>query len=151
MYANDEAHPKNLGFQVDWPVFVKKPFNAFGKSWKKGDHFPWLEMSGDLQPVLSLYTQGFLHHNRFLQQDRKVGDRIIELGPKKLETLVRLLNAKLKEEAPTVDSFNKRRCKVSRVAQKQQALLRRFLNNESWLEEYFIETRDRLLGEPKED
>lgn len=151
MYANDEAHPKNLGFQVDWPVFIKKPFNAFGKSWKKGDHFPWLEMSGDLQPILALYTQGFIYHNRFFQQERKVGDRIVELPLKKLDTLIRLLNTKLKEESATVDSYNKRRCKVSKVLPKQQALLRRFLNNEPWIEEYFIEQRDRLLGEPKED
>lgn len=154
MYELDEAHPRNLGFQVDWPVFVKKPFNAYGRQWKKGQHFPWLELAaGELQPIITLYTQGFIYHNRFLQQEQHVGDRIGELPPEKLKTLVRLLNARVKKEAPTVDSYNKRKCKGSQIHNKQQALLRRFLNNEPWIVDYFVETRDRLLGgtEPLED
>ena len=35
-------HPTWLGFQVDWPVFVKNSFQAANTSWTRGQHFNFL-------------------------------------------------------------------------------------------------------------
>ena len=56
----DGMHPRYLGWQVDWPIFVKVPFTADGKYWKKSEHFNWAERELEMKDVASLYAQGFI-------------------------------------------------------------------------------------------
>ena len=37
-------HPIYLGWQVDWPLFVKIPFCSGGRNWIRGEEFKWAEL-----------------------------------------------------------------------------------------------------------
>ncbi len=140
-------HPTYLGWQVDWPVFIKLPLSANGKNWKRGDHFNWLERSMDEDKVASLYVSGYLYHNRELEVQTKVGDRLSELAGKQLESLVNLLNVEVKKRTSSNSEFDAKKCKKSKVDDKQRGLVRRFLNNNTWVTEDFYNIRDTVLTE----
>lgn len=140
-------HPTYLGWQVDWPVFIKLPLSANGKNWKRGDHFNWLERSMDEDKVASLYVSGYLYHNRELEVQAKVGDRLSELAGKQLESLVNLLNVEVKKRTSSNSEFDAKKCKKSKVDDKQRGLVRRFLNNNTWVTEDFYNIRDTVLTE----
>ena len=140
-------HPTYLGWQVDWPVFIKLPLSANGKNWKRGDHFNWLERSMDEDKVASLYVSGYLYHNRELEVQTKVGDRLSELAGKQLESLVNLLNVEVKKRTSSNSEFDAKKCKKSKVDDKQRGLVRRFLNNNNWVTEDFYNIRDTVLTE----
>ena len=90
-------HPSYLGWQVDWPVFIKMPVTADNRDWKRGDHFNWLERGLHQDKVAILYASGYLYHNEELVVQTKVGDRLSEFSGKQLELLVNLLNSEVKE------------------------------------------------------
>ena len=136
-------HPIYLGWQVDWPLFVKVPFG----DWKRFQHYNWIDRDIAPERVASLYASGFLHHNKALEGDSKVGDRLNEMTIDQLDTLVNLLNAKVKEFTNSVKEFNDRRCKKSRILDKQRGLIRRFLYSSNWTTEDFYKYRDQVLGE----
>ena len=138
-------HPTYLGWQVDWPVFIKMPLSANGKNWKRGDHFNWLERSMDEDKVASLYVSGYLHHNKELEVQTKVGDRLSELAGKELESLVNLLNVEVKSRTSSSSEFEAKKCKKSKIDDKQRGLIRRFLNSNRWITEDFYEIRDKIL------
>ena len=140
-------HPTYLGWQVDWPVFIKIPVSANGKNWKRGDHFNWLERSMDEDKVASLYVSGYLHHNKELEVQTKVGDRLSELAGKQLESLVNSLNIEVKKRTSSNSEFDAKKCKKSKVDDKQRGLVRRFLNNNNWVTEDFYNIRDKVLTE----
>lgn len=143
----DGMHPTYLGWQVDWPVFVKMPFNADGKQWKKSEHFNWAERNLDQKAVASLYAQGFIYHNSTLTKEAKVGDRLGEMNSEELRRLVVQLNAIVKERTTTTKEFSDKRCKQSKIDDKQRGLIRRFLNRNPWITEDFYRLRDHILGE----
>ena len=140
-------HPTYLGWQVDWPVFIKIPVSANGKNWKRGDHFNWLERSMDEDKVASLYVSGYLHHNKELEVQTKVGDRLSELAGKQLESLVNSLNIEVKKRTSSKSEFDAKKCKKSKVDDKQRGLVRHFLNNNNWVTEDFYNIRDKVLTE----
>jgi len=140
-------HPTYLGWQVDWPVFIKIPLSANGKNWKRGDHFNWLERSLEQDKVASLYVSGYLYHNVELEVQTKVGDRLSELAGKELESLVNLLNVEVKSRTSSSSEFEAKKCKKSRVDDKQRGLIRRFLNANRWITEDFYDIRDKVLAE----
>ena len=140
-------HPTHLGWQVDWPVFIKIPVSADGKNWKSGEHFNWLERGIDEIKVSSLYVTNFIHHNKELEVQNKVGDRLSELNSKQLSTLVGLLNSKVKDRTASKNEFEAKKCKMSKIDGKQRGLIRRFLNGNVWVTEIFYELRDQALGE----
>ena len=140
-------HPTYLGIQVDWPSFVKMPLNADGKLWKVGDHFNWLERGMDEIKVSSLYVTNFIHHNKELEVQNKVGDRLSELNSKQLSTLVGLLNSEVKDRTSSKNEFEAKKCKMSKIDGKQRGLIRRFLNGNTWVTEIFYDLRDKALGE----
>jgi len=117
-------HPSYLGWQVDWPVFIKMPVTADNRDWKRGDHFNWLERGLHQDKVAILYASGYLYHNEELVVQTKVGDRLSEFSGKQLELLVNLLNSEVK-----------------------RGLIRRFLNNNRWITEDYYKIRDNILGE----
>lgn len=139
------THPSYLGWQVDWPIFVKTPFTADGKNWKRQEHFNWLERNLNEDKVATLYNIGYLYHNPDLQVQNKVGDRLVELDQKQLTTLVGLLNAKVKIKTSTKVEFDNKKCKSSSITDKQRGLIRRFLMSNPWIAEDFQLFRDSVL------
>lgn len=135
------THPQYLGWQVDWPVFVKIPFSGY----KQGDHFDWVTKNVDPARVAQLYSTGQIYHNKELEKETKVGDRLEEMGGQQLESLVRLLNAEVKGRTNSTSEYNTKKCKQSKIDAKQRALLRSFLRNNRWIEEKFFELRDGIL------
>lgn len=140
-------HPTYLGWQVDWPVFIKLPVSANGKNWKRGEHFNWLEQGIDQDKVATLYATGYIHHNKELEVQSKVGDRLSELSGKQLDTLVNLLNAVVKDRTSSTNEYNIKKCKKSKIDDKQRGLIRRFLNNSAWITEDFYTIRDKILND----
>lgn len=138
-------HPTYLGWQVDWPVFVKLPLLADSKNWNRGDHFNWLERGMQQDKIATLYASGYLYHNTELEVQNKVGDRLSEMAGKQLETLVNLLNAEVKSRTSSTTEFEAKKCKKSKLDDKQRGLIRRFLNNNSWVTEDFYTIRDKIL------
>ena len=139
-------HPTYLGWQVDWPVFVKLPLLADNKNWKRGDHFNWLERGLAQDKIATLYASGYLYHNTELEVQNKVGDRLSELAGKQLETLVNLLNTEVKARTSSTAEFETKKCKKSKIDDKQRGLIRRFLNSNRWITEDFYEIRDKVLA-----
>ena len=140
-------HPTYLGWQVDWPVFVKLPLLADNKNWKRGDHFNWLERGLAQDKIATLYASGYLYHNTELEVQSKVGDRLSELAGKELETLVNLLNTEVKARTSSTAEFETKKCKKSKIDDKQRGLIRRFLNSNSWVIEDFYNIRDKILND----
>ena len=140
-------HPTYLGFQVDWPLFIKMPLTADNKNWKKGEHFNWLERGLDQKVVATLYASGYIYHNTELEVQNKVGDRLSEMDGRQLETLVNLLNVEVKNRTSSTTEFEKKKCKKSKIDDKQRGLIRRFLNANRWINEDFYTIRDKILGE----
>ena len=138
-------HPTYLGLQIDWPLFVKMPLSADGKLWKAGDHFNWLERGIDADKVASLYVTNFVHHNKELEVQNKVGDRLSELAGKQLDTLVTLMNAEVKKRTSSNAEFEAKKCKKSKLDDKQRGLIRRFLNSSHWITEDFYTLRDSII------
>ena len=54
------THPQYLGWQIDWPVFVKIPFSGY----QQGDHFDWVAKNVDPARVAQLYSTGQIYHNK---------------------------------------------------------------------------------------
>ena len=136
------THPIYLSWQIDWPLFVKLPFGDF----KKGDHFNWLQLNVDPSRVAQLYATGFVYHNKELEKETKIGDRLEELEGADLEKLVMLLNAEVKARTNSTNEYQAKKCKQSKIDAKQRGLLRSFLRNNRWIEEKFFEIRDSILS-----
>ena len=136
------THPNYLGWQMDWPVFVKIPFSGY----EKGEHFDWISKDVDPARVAQLYSTGQIYHNKELEKETKVGDRLEELTGTQLESLVRLLNNEVKTRTNSTNEYNAKKCKQSKIDTKQRGLLRSFLRNNRWIEEKFFEIRDGILN-----
>jgi hypothetical protein len=140
-------HPTWLGFQVDWPLFVKNTFQADSKSWMRGEFFNWQERGIDSYKVYTMYASGHLYHNEDLEKANKVGDRLSEMNSEQLYSLVGLLNGKVKERTSSAEELKNKRCRQSKIDEKQRGLIRSFLRKNPWIEEDFYNFRDTVLGE----
>jgi len=141
------SHPSYLGWQVDWPLFVKVPFG----DWKKGQHYDWRKHNIDPSRVAINYVTGLVYHNTDLEVETKVGDRLNEMNTLQLDRLVTLLNAEVKSRTNSVTEYTAKKCKQSKIDDKQRGLLRSFLRNNRWIEDKFYEIRDNVLDAPKAD
>ena len=140
-------HPSYLGFQADWPLFIKIPLSADNKEWKRDEHFNWLERGIEADKVARLYASGHLHHNTELEVQSKVGDRLSEMQGNQLKTLVTLINTEVKKRTSSTNEFENKRCKQSTLDDKQRGLIRRFLVGNRWIMDDFYKMRDTILGE----
>ena len=113
-------------FQINQPVFVKVPFNAQSRSWKRGDHFPWLELGVDANKVHRLYVQGYVKHDDNLAAERKVGDGLETLDIESLHAIVKSINEKVKENTRNETEYKKKKCATSKIADKQRGHIRRW-------------------------
>lgn len=142
------VHPPHLGWQVDWPVFVKRPFSAFGKPWKIGEEFNWqLQVGAQEDKIAQLYKSGYIQHNRDLEVTTKVGDRLSELNSQKLLSLVKLVNKEVQGRTSNDKEYNNKKIKQSKIDEKQRALIRGWLNRNNWMLEDYYRIRDSILGE----
>lgn len=138
-------HPTYLGWQIDWPLFIKVPLTSDGKNWSRGEYYNWFERDIDPSDVSSLYNTGKIHHNKELEVQNKVGDRLHELDGKQLDALVNLLNAEVKKRTTSTSEYTSKKCKTSKIDDKQRGLIRRFLNSNNWITEDFYAFRDKII------
>lgn len=139
-------HPRWLGWQMDWPVFVKTPFTAFGKYWKKGQYFEWQrEVDPNPEQIAQLYAAGFIHHNPTREIEEKLGDRLHEMDREDFKSAIGLMNHKIKSQCSTDAQFNKNKIKQSTVLEKQMALVRSWVRNHPSLKEEWEAIRDEVL------
>ena len=143
-----------FGWQIDRPVFVKIPFSAFGRKWERGQNFNWLDQPfraedwmKQLNNVHQLYLSGHVHHDTQKEVANKVGDRLSEMNRKRLDSLVRLVNAEVKKNTGSKAEFDKKKCKFSSIDSKQRGLIRQWLRANPWASEMFYTFRDQVLEE----
>jgi hypothetical protein len=134
-------HPHYLGWQIDWPLFVKIPFGNYDR----GDHYDWVKKDIDPARVAQLYATGHLYHNKELEKETKVGDRLGEMSMGQLDTLVTLLNAEVKSRTNSTAEYTSKKIKQSKIEEKQRAFVRNFLRHNRWIEEDFYKIRDNIL------
>jgi hypothetical protein len=109
-------------------------FNANGRNWSRQDHFPWKEVGVATDKVMQLYNMGFLYHNAELSSKMKVGDGLESLGSTGLDALVDEINRKVKAKTSTEQEFTKKKCKKSKILDKQRGLIRSWRRNYGELE-----------------
>lgn len=143
-------HPIYLGWQIDWPIFVKIPFNSGGKNWVKGEEYKWMNLGFDQSAVAKLYSIGYVHHNPTLEAQNKVGDRLHEMDAAQLKTLVTLLNAELKSRTVSTKDYEIKRLRQSAIPTKQRGLIRGWMYSNKWSEEIYYTLRDKVLGDKTE-
>lgn len=143
-----------FGWQIDRPVFVKMEFDAFGKTWKRGEHFNWNNQQfraedwfQQLKNVHKLYLSGFLHHDSGREKENRVGDRLSEFNGEQLYRLVSQLNNIVKQRTSSTQEFKDKKCKSSKIDDKQRGLIRQWLRRNPWAHETFYEYRDFILGD----
>jgi hypothetical protein len=143
---HEYIHPTYLGWQIDWPLFVKRPFSACGKPWKVGEHFNWHTQLGvkDAQ-IAHLYNSGFVHHCPPRESENRVGDRLGEMSIQQLQSLIRQVNAIVKNTCTSQDEFARKKIKQSKLPDKQRGLVRTWLRNNSWVLEDYYKIRDTIL------
>lgn len=145
-----------FGWQIDRPVFIKLPFQAYGKSWVVGEEFNWNsqicraeDWPKMLNTVHTLFVTGKIHHDSVREVQQKVGDRISELSPDGILSLVRQLNSILKQRCTTDKEFQDKRIKQSKILDKQRGIFRAWLNRNHWAMDDFVTIRDNILEPTK--
>lgn len=151
MKVKQEIHPIYLGWQIDWPIFIKIPFTSGGRSWVKGEEYKWMNHGFDQSAVAKLYSIGYVHHNPALEAQNKVGDRLHEMDAAQLKTLVRLLNVELKDRTVSTKDYEIKRLRQSAIPAKQRGLIRGWMYSNKWSEEIYYTLRDKVLGEKPTD
>ena len=122
-------------FQFDEPVFVRDRYNPItmkGKVYRYNDHFPWRELGLDEDRALALYNADRIYHNESLIETTHLVAPSL-LTPTNLETLVNLLNAEIKKKTTSVNQYNKKKVKQSKIREKQLGLLKTWrAHNQKW-------------------
>ena len=115
---------ENVPLQLDRPVFVRIPFTSGSLKLEAGDEFKWKELGIDEQRVLILYRERYIHHDSGLEIARKVGDGLEELDIDGLHAVVDNVNNKVKLKTGSQAEYEKKKCKKSKIADKQRGLIR---------------------------
>ena len=123
-----------IPFQFDRPVFIKQEFSGGGRDWKRSEHYPWKELSLSSDVVQTLYNNNFLYHNSDLEVKAKVGDGLEALDIESLANLVDTINDKVKTKTNSHAEFTRKKCKKSKILDKQRGLLRSWRRNYGELE-----------------
>ena len=120
----------NMPFQYDRPLFVKVPFNASKRDWGLQEHFPWKELCLNQDDIQQLYNIEYLYHNSDLETETKVGDGLESLNSKALSEVVASINSKVKSKTTSEADYDRKKCKKSKIVDKQRGLIR------SWRRSY---------------
>lgn len=135
-------------FQHNLPIFVRDRHNPIiynGKTFKFQQEIPWQELNIPQKVVETWFAISRVYHNPDLEVKSGVGDRLTEMDSKQLEAVVDKLNIVLKGVAITTKEYNSKRCKKSKIDDKQRGLIRRFLSNNDWILKDFYSIRDEIL------
>lgn len=145
--AMNLCHPEYLGWQMDWPLYVKCPIlRVYDKVFKRGDYFPWSEMQVSPEKVSTLYKSKLVYHDATKTQSEGYGDRLGEIGGKNLNSLAALLNQELKKKHTANETdFKRKRCRQSTIADTQRRFIRQFLSKNPYMVDYFLEVRDQFI------
>mgnify|MGYP001192721097 CR=1 FL=1 len=127
-------HQQKLPLQFDRPVFVRVEFTSAGRVWRPKDEYKWKEIGVEERAVLDLYSLGFLHHSSDLEVKAKVGDGLEALDVTGLHDLVDSINKKVEAKTNSKASFDKMKCKKSKVLDKQRGLIRSWRRNYGHME-----------------
>lgn len=107
---------------------------AQGRTFNAGDELKWKEIGLDKELVKILYREGRLRHSAILEAETKVGDGLEALAVDGLHNLVNGINEKVKAKTNSEAEFNKKKCKKSKIADKQRGLIRSWRRNYSHME-----------------
>ena len=125
-------------FQYDKPIFVRHPNGLLmnGKRYAKGDLVPWKERGLPLANIERLYNEHYLHHNEDMEEAVRppVGDGLDEMNVEQLHILVKAINEKVKAKTSSTIEFDKKKCRSSKVKDKQAGLIRSWRRNYGHLE-----------------
>lgn len=135
-------------FQIDWPIFVRSRYRKI--IWKDKEfgfeaHVPWKELNVPENIVRAWFSADLVYHNPELEKQTKVGDRLSEFNSDQLEKLVDAINVEVKRRTNSVQEFNVKRCRKSKIDDKQRGLIRSFLRGNRWIEEEYYRIRDSFL------
>lgn len=123
-----------MPLQYDRPLFVKVPFTGKNRSWGRQEHFPWKELSVDKSAVEALYNNDYLYHNGDLETKAKVGDGLESLDADALLAVVATINEKVKAKTSSKAEYDRKRCKQSKIDDKQRGLIRSWRRTHGQLE-----------------
>lgn len=145
--------------QHNIPTFVKSYYEPViwkGREYKFGEHFPWKELFVPEEVAEVLFSSGQIYHNPDLEVEQKVGDGLESLTPTNLDSLIRRINGEIKSKITTTNEYNSKKIKLSKVREKQIALIRTWKRaNQTWVEmiDYMTEQCEDLLSSqaPKEE
>lgn len=155
--ALNAAHPEYLGFQIDWPVFVKAPvLRVGGRVYKKNDVLPWAQLGVDPAKVAQLYRRKYIIHDNTRAVEESLGDRLGEMSQKNLHRLATLMNDHFKKKhCATAQEFKQKRCRASNNEETQRRYIRQFLYKNPSMSDFFLENREhfitKVIETPQED
>ena len=138
----------SLELQKDWPTFVRSRHTTItwkGKQYKYQDHLPWKELHIPEDTIKNWFAVDLLYHDTELEKQTKVGDRLSEFDQQGLDKLVDAINVVVKRQTNSTNEFQQKKCKKSKIADKQRGLIRSFLRVNRWIEDEFYEIRDKML------
>lgn len=123
-------------FQDSIPVFVKKPSGITwaGRFYPRGKEFPWKTLSVDFQTARTLFYSDQIFHSDELTVEHKVGDGLELLSITELHKLVDTINLKVKKATKSKAEYQKKKCKLSQIVDKQRGLIRTWRSNFGQLE-----------------
>jgi hypothetical protein len=124
----------NEPMQYDRPLFVTLTMKAQGRTFNAGDELKWKEIGLDKELVKILYREGRLRHSSTLEAETKVGDGLEVLDVDGLHNLVNGINEKVKSKTKSDAEFQKKKCKKSKIADKQRGLIRSWRRNYGHME-----------------
>jgi hypothetical protein len=91
-------------------------------------------MSLDKTKTEILYNTGYLYHNSNLEVETRVGDGLDQLDVEALSTLVDSINKKVKAKTKTQVDYDRKKCKKSKIVDKQRGLIRSWRRTHGHLE-----------------
>ena len=127
-------HKQKMPFQIDRPVFVRIEFTSAGKVWLPHEEYKWKELFINQDAVLDLYALGYIHHNSNLEIKANAGDGLEALNISSLHDLVNSINNKVQEQTTSKADFDRKKCKKSKILDKQRGLIRSWRRNYGHME-----------------
>lgn len=114
-------------FQIDRPVFARIKFDSHGKTFRPGDVYPWKEMSINTDKVIIMYRERQIHHNAALEAKMpNVGDGLDTMNIESLHDIVNSINEKVRKFTNSEKEFGAKKCKTSKIPDKQRGLIRQW-------------------------
>ena len=123
--------------QDSMPVFVKSPAGItwHGKFYARTKEFPWKTLGITFEQARTLFHSDQIYHSDILTVEHKVGDGLDGLTIEQLHSLVEGFNKRVKLNAKENKiKYEREKCKMSRLVDKQRGLIRSWRNNFGHLE-----------------